>query len=517
MRIFASTCLIPALIAFSSCTGPGAKKLTDTDRERLDEAVKEAMWQYDEGQFDTNAYNKAYQLTSVALEIDPDDLQAKLIRGWVLLQSGRYDPWLAEESGNELQGAKQVFAEILEASPNEFKAKQGLAAIHFKQYHEFARKVELLERISSQFQLLIDMLPTLDRIGASATDREFRDRTDLFSIEWGKVNEAYRRQRLQPFQLFEHVSMIEPAKGKPWAEEELDLDQISYFVNRGMYLRAEPLIKSFVSTTKARAVFWEEQGLESLGRAQKIYQELERDGSNYYLIKHDLALVHMALGEFFLRKALADAEKEFARLRPDVKLERTEKNEVIASFFADKTLHKNPRREIVEAEFAAARDKIIEFIEADELAEKSALAKVDRARLDFTSRSDQNAVLADVLGNYESYSKDVMRESRVRRKTMILNLLVILIYPQYMNQDLTNASNWALSLSTVDIEDRIAYFIKGVIYEKQGKLEEAIGEFERFLTHTSPVTEGNRRDYVRTRMRLMQNELARKRVEAGGR
>jgi hypothetical protein len=158
-----------------------------------------------------------------------------------------------------------------------------------------------------------------------------------------------------------------------------------------------------------------------------------------------------------------------------------------------------------------------EFVKRDEEAERSGEQRVDRSKLSFTATAGENAVTSDVLAGYEAYSREVIRDMRARRKVIVLNLLIVLTYPQYLNQDLIDAKIWASALYTIDVNDPISYFIRGVIFEKNGELEAAVEEYQRFIDHSSVAVHFNRREYARTRIRIAKYEIERKRIGAGGR
>lgn len=508
-RIILATLLV-ATLPLVSCTN-GKKKLTPQEVEDLDFHVRNAMEQYDQGQLDYNAYNAAYDQCNKALAIDPTDLQAKLVRAWTLLQTGKFEPWINEATRTELPGARMLFNDILADSPNEFRARQGLAAIDFKEFHQFQRKAEIMRRLGDQFSLVLGMVP--DAASMEGTSRDRLERVGAFLKEWKVADEAYRKLNTQTFPILTDPEASDPLIGlKAWVDEAFMLDEVMARIRREAFRDTVPHINYFRDACAARASHWDLRGLDRLQRALRGFEDLERTGPGYYAIKYDLALAHMAVGDYFLRKALADADKEFRSLRPDLQLSPAEMSDVVASYFADESLHKNPRRELVKSSFAAAIAKMKEFVKLDEEAERTGEQRVDRSKLAFTAAAGDNAVTSDILSGYEAYSQELIEEMRARRKVIILNLLVVLTYPQYLNQDLNDAKIWASALITVDVRDRISYFIRGVIFEKNGELEAAVEEYQRFLDHSSAAQHYNRREYARDRIRIAKYEIARRRL-----
>lgn len=496
----------------SGCKSNG-NELTAEEKQRLDEMVKEAMWQYEE-----QSYNKAYELTGRALEMEPRDLQAKLIRAWTLVQTNRHEQWIDPVTANTHKGARQLFEEVLDVSPGEFRARQGLAAIHFRSYYENQRRDELLRRIAANFAELIKMARGLTEPGLEPDVRAIRE--DAFYMQWKTVNEGYRQERTRPISIFDNPDTREPIeidgwKSKDWVTEELMLDQIAYHTNpqRKAWLRTIPLLEEFEQASRKRGQFWELRALSQLTGAKTLYEDLQRTGAQYYLTLYDLALVNMAIGEYFLRKALVEAEADFYRQRPDVKIPESEREEVIASFFADETLHHNPRRPVIKSAFAEARRYFEAFLEADKLNEQQVAKEVEDVRIEFSSNNELNAVNREFLGLYEKEARALQRERVERRKDVVLNLLVILIYPQYLNQDLPAAQNRTSDLTTADLQDPIPYLIRGVVFEKMGQFERSVGEYERFLQTSGPAMYLNRRRWARDRITKLNHELERARLE----
>jgi len=520
MRRFTFAITMAAVVLTAACTN-GTKpndspKLTTEAKARLDDLVMEAKYQYDEGQFDNNAYNKAYELCNRALELDPNDFEAKVIRAWTLLQVGRYDEWTNAATGSKLPGARENFNKILEVSPNEFRARQGLAAIDFKEYYDFGRKAELMVRMQQQFDKVLVLAKAL---GVRQADESGRmDRIGEFLKQWKDADEAYRKLHTASFAILTDPELGNEGQivGKGWTDESFRLDEILARVRREAFAATVPNLEYFRDACAKRAEHWDLKALSRLQRALAGFKDLERTGGTYYAIKHDIALAHMAMGDYFLRKAMADAEREFRSLRPDVNLSPNELSEVIGSYFADESLHKNPRRAIIKQEFAAAADKIKEFVLIDEEMERTSELRVEESRRSFTADGGgTNAVLSDILTGYNAYSREVIREMRSRRKTLILNMLMIRTYPQYLNQDLNDAKNWASALYTIDVGDPISFYIRGVIFEKAGELEAAVEEYQRFLDHSSIAIHYNRREFARDRIRKAKYEIERRKVEGG--
>jgi Tfp pilus assembly protein PilF len=499
------------LAVLSSCARQ--KTLSTEELKRLDEMIQEAMWQYDE-----QSYNKAYELTGLALEMKPTDLHARLIRGWTLVQTGRYEQWIDPQTRNPHKGARQIFEEVLKDSPNEFRARQGLAAINFRSYYEFQRRDDQLNRMADNFAELRRMAQELTTPGM---DRDTRSRrSDDFYVRWRRVNEGYRQERAKTHNLFDDPETKEPIeidgwKSKDWVNEELMLDAIAYHVNpqRQAWLRSIENLEYFEMASRRRGTFWELQALSQLTAAKHLYEDLERTGSEYYLTLYDLGLVNMALGEYFLRKALVEAEADFKRQRPGVKIPVDDQEEVIASFFADETLHRNPRRDLIQKSFAEAVRLFDAFVKADKESELRADQAVERARFQFSSSNDQNAVTQEILGLYEQETRQIQKERRERRKDVVLNMLVVLIYPQYLNQDLPRAQTLTNELTTTDLQDPVPYLIRGVVFERMGQYERSVGEYERFLQTSGPAMYLNRRRWVRDRITRLNLELERERIE----
>jgi hypothetical protein len=358
-RPLAIACAVAAACCFSACK-TGGNGLNTSDQERLDDFVKEAKQQYEEG-----AYDKTRELAVKAQDLDPHDLEAILLQGWSLLQLGRYDDFINPLSKTNLDGARTVFRKLLKLSPREFKAEQGLASIDFREYFEFRRKAEIFHRFEKQFADLRTGLPRLR--ADSGTFEEVSSRKSAFLRDWRAASDKYRELQTSEVKIFE--SADDPGvrlTGRAWTMEELALDEIDYYVRRYDFDGLAPKFALFEKSFGDAGGFWERKGLARLQLAVDAFEDLGRRAPEYYHIKHDLALVHLALGDYFLQKALVEAERDFFRQQPNAKVPASDLPEVIADFFADKKLHQSPRRQIIEEQFARAAKCIEEYVIADE-------------------------------------------------------------------------------------------------------------------------------------------------------
>jgi tetratricopeptide (TPR) repeat protein len=137
MHVFRSLLATSAILALSTAACRSSeKKLTGEQKEKMIEIHTESAQQY----LNMGELDRAEGQTLKGLELDPDNLKLKLIRGWALQKRGRTSDVLL---------AERVFREVLPSG--DFRATLGLAeALERKglAFEESARDIRSGKRVS---------------------------------------------------------------------------------------------------------------------------------------------------------------------------------------------------------------------------------------------------------------------------------------------------------------------------------------------------------------------------------
>ncbi len=496
-----ASALFPACSLFSS-------GLDDKQQERLDADVKEAASQYDEGHYD-----KAYKYATLAREIDPKDLRARVIQAYSLMQLGQNDPFFENISMRHVPGARQLFEDVLKDSPNEFKARQGLAIMAFSEHLVFHDK-KMRDFLGMELELRafsekVSSLKTL-----SPNDPGFFGKLSDLRAEYDNFRVRYIRcyETRQYFEDAPPISKNPDPKlklltGRTWAEDSTYVDAIRFDLDQRRFDDAAATLATLREGAKTCAFYWEQRSLERLEYALKLYTQLESGAPWHAGTKRDLAFVHVAFGQFWLNKALEDAKRDAATKLANIPAER--EAEVIRSFYCDEGRHDSELRPHVKREFADAIANLREFVRLDEEREKQRVEHVEEQEK-IAAGDESNIFMNNLVGRFGEEMQFAIKEARSYRKMTILLLIELYTFPIYGVQDFEQATLWVNRLRDIDDRDPIFYFIWASIREQSGDAAGAIEDYDNYLARSSIVEDANRRTVARSRMDRLKLEAPQK-------
>ncbi len=453
--------------------------LSSEQKQDRDHWVFQAKSQYE----DKN-YNHAYYYANHALEIDPEDLGAQMIQAWSLLQLGFYNDFENSETKEQMVGATHYFRTILEVSPQEFRARQGLATVAFREYFLFIERSQTFQEALRKASELEESAKDIS-FSESSNHDVLEDHKKLLE-EWAAFEAGFKQWHKSDPQAFAQPLLEGMASEYPslLSEEELSL----LLKNSAQYLKAGhmELFKQTLNDIQSRLELsgdvWEGDALRSLEQAIKGFQGLKKTAPKFFWADRDLAFAYIARGHYLVERAF---EEKGLELHEDARLDQLE----------------NAQADTVREYFQKALTHLESFIEADERSELERDEFVESyLEKHFWVGEKQNALLADVGHKLLETNREIVSERQSYRQLMALQLLVFYTYPLYGVQDLNQAEYWANRLADFDEKDPLRFFIRGIIRERKQEYDKAAEDYQRYLARSSLTLDHHRRSFARERL-----------------
>lgn len=470
---------------------------------KADALVFSAKTEYDKGQY---AYAHEYALR-VIRDYTPNDLEALLVKAWSNLQLGRIDDFEIPNSTVTISGAKSDFERVLEVSPNEFKAFQGLATLEFYRFRERQRDASLF---NSLHELIGEQLAVLDDVRSfDPAGRDFADGKHKLLTDWREIMQKMRRLKgTKPELIEESLNPQDPEdKWQSWVKEDLYYDEARVHIRDGRLLEAALVLQVAQHWAKRRGEHWERESFQHASEADARYKRLKQRAPDYYYIELDQFRLHNELAQVFLTKGLDLARSSIRTQQwwgnvPDFK-----RDDVLSSYFADPESHSNGYRDLTKLEYARAIEHLEAFLRADEQSILRKDSELERLEQEYFSAPNASPVTTDYKEIFFETSRGIIKDQVERRLRYLRLLIAIYTYDWSLNQDLLQALVYIDELEAADNRDPMPNFIRGIVYMKKKEWKDAITEFNRFDAKSSIAMHKNRREFAGKLKHEAQTEL----------
>ncbi|MCA8939679.1 MAG: hypothetical protein KDB07_07730, partial [Planctomycetes bacterium] len=283
-----------------------------------------------------------------------------------------------------------------------------------------------------------------------------------------------------------------------WTAESLTLDTVPFLVKNGKVITARAKLAELMLYTSERADYWEKRSLEKVRGALEGFLELEsrRQGQYHYILR-DIGLAHVAIGNFYLQNEIDRAREVVKKQDWWYRVPETRQDEALLSFLQDEVRFPSSVRAAMNREFSEGTRWLSEFVEEDLVAERTRNDRVNERIFAASEAGEVDAIDQENLDLHKRAVAIFQAEQASLRKRIILQVLTLMIYPQFGMERLEEALVMVNRLEVTDPQDPITFLIRGVIYQRKREFENAMREFDLFISKSSVATDGPRITFAR--------------------
>lgn|GEM_PF-4007004 len=491
---------------------------TGDELERRDALVQQAKAAYDDASRNPEQaslhYTTAYTYSLRALEIDKYDLGAQVLLGWSLLQLGIYADFMERDTNIPRDGARTVLNKVLEQSPNEFRARQGLSVINFREHFLYDTRRKHFDSARRKLESIKQQgLEYFD--AQSAGDDNASELYDAVVSEWNLFEERYNTLwdsfRLEFFRVeYAEVAQLrtlsreeqnryligarnedEAKKMNQENEKRLVLKSVSMSLERFDRLLFEEEVDDLHTRCSIRQEYWERLSTKRIDDARLGFEDLLRTAPQYFWARRDLGLVHMTIASKALQRAVAEIREDDGSDFTDASALRESWEDRQTILFEDLP----PKyASVVRRHFSAAADELKEFVKQEEeevLRKEQVVGEVERQ---INAGGDKNVITQGWLDVYAEEVEGIYSERRTYRVYIILQLIDLYSNDTYGVRNEAQANSWVNSLEDTDSTNPLHHFVRGVVKHKFARYHAR--ETSEIPKRITEIIEGVKREVI---------------------